>query len=208
MKNYRPISNLSFMSKIVERIVLQQLSQYFDANGLLPKLQSGFRRHHFTESALLRVLSDLFSSVDNERISLLALLDVSAVFDTVDHAILLDRLSISFGITGSAFDWMRSFIVGRTQTVHYCVGLSRIVLLCVPVWLKDRCLDLSSTSSTLPTSRSWSNHLGSVFICTWTTLSFMVLQGLGRGWSGWPCHARRQRDQNLDVIKPPSVECW
>ena len=125
MKNFRPISNLSFMSKIVERIVVRQLSQYLDANGLLPKLQSGFRRHHSTESALLRVLSDLFSSVDSGRISLLALLDVSAAFDTVDHAILLDRLSISFGITGSAFDWMRSFIVGRTQTVHYCGSISQ-----------------------------------------------------------------------------------
>jgi hypothetical protein len=125
MKNFRPISNLSFMSKIVERIVVRQLSQYLDANGLLPKLQSGFRRHHSTESALLRVLSDLFSSVDSGRISLLALLDVSAAFDTVDHAILLDRLSISFGITGSAFDWMRSFVVGRTQTVHYCGSISQ-----------------------------------------------------------------------------------
>ena len=125
MKNYRPISNLSFMSKVVERIVVRQLSQYLDANGLLPKLQSGFRRHHSTEFALLRVLSDLFSSIDNERISLLALLDVSAAFDTVDHAILLDRLSILFGITGLAFDWMCSFIVGRTQTVHYCGSVSQ-----------------------------------------------------------------------------------
>ena len=70
-------------------------------------------------------MSDLFSSVDNERISLLALLDVSAAFDTVDHDILLDRLSISFGITGSAFDWMRSFIAGRTQIVHYCGSVSQ-----------------------------------------------------------------------------------
>ena len=120
MKNYRPISNLSFMSKVIERIVVRQLSQYLDANGLLPKLQSGFRRHHSMESALLRVLSDRFSSVNNERISLLALLDISAAFDTTDHAILLDRLSISFGITGSAFEWMHSSIVSRKQTVHYC----------------------------------------------------------------------------------------
>ena len=119
MKNYRPISNLSFMSKVVERIVVRQLSEYLAANSLLPKLQSGFRRHHSTESALLRVLSDLFMATDKGEVSLLALLDVSAAFDTVDHSILLDRLSISYGIAGSALDWMWSFIVDRTQTVHY-----------------------------------------------------------------------------------------
>ena len=119
MKNYRLISNLSFMSKVVERIVVRQLSEYLAANSLLPKLQSEFRRHHSTESALLRVLSDLFTATDRGEVSLLALLDVSAAFDTVDHSILLDRLSISYGVAGSVFDWMRSFIVDRTQTVHY-----------------------------------------------------------------------------------------
>ena len=67
MKNYRPISNLSFMSKVVERIVVRQLSEYFTANSLLPKFQSGFRRHHSTESALLRVLSEIFSATDKGR---------------------------------------------------------------------------------------------------------------------------------------------
>ena len=119
MKNYRPISNLSFMSKVVERIVVRQLLEYFTANSLLPKFQSGFRRHHSTESALLWVLSDIFSATDKGEVSLLALLNVSAAFDTVDHSILLNRLSISYGISGSAFDWMQSFVVGRTQTVHY-----------------------------------------------------------------------------------------
>ena len=117
MKNYRPISNLSFMSKIVERVVVRQLSEYLSANGLLPTLQSGFRKHHSAESGLLWVLSDILSSVDKRQLSSLALLDVSAAFDTVDR-------SIFFGLTGSAFDWMRSFIVGRTQTVHYCGSVS------------------------------------------------------------------------------------
>ena len=107
------------MSKVVERIVVRQLSEYLAANSLLPKLQSGFRRHHSTESALLRVLSDLFMATDKGEVSLLTLLDVSAAFDTVDHSILLDRLSISYGVAGSALDWMWSFIVDRTQTVHY-----------------------------------------------------------------------------------------
>ena len=103
---------------------MQQLSEYFSANVLLPTRQSGFRKHHSTESGLLRVLSDILSSVDKGQISLLALLDVSAAFDAVDYSILLDRLSISLGLTGSAYDWMRSFIVGRTQTVYYCGSVS------------------------------------------------------------------------------------
>ena len=86
---------------------------------------AGIRKHHSTESGLLRVLSGILSSVDKGQISLLDLLDVSAAFNTVDHSILFDRLSISFGLTGSAFDWMQSFIVDRTQTVYYCGSVSR-----------------------------------------------------------------------------------
>jgi hypothetical protein len=119
MQNFRPISNLSFMSKVVERIVASQLLAYLNSNSLLPKLQSGFRSSHSTESALLRVLSDIFSAIDKQQITLLALLDVSAAFDTVDHPILLGRLSTSFGIDGSAFAWIRSFIIGRTLAVHH-----------------------------------------------------------------------------------------
>ena len=72
-----------------------------------------------TETAILRVLSDIiYSSIDQGQVALLALLDVSAAFDTVDHNILLERLSKSFGITGSAHHWIRSFLTSRTQTVH------------------------------------------------------------------------------------------
>ena len=86
MKNYRPISNLSFMSKVVEKLIFEQLSVYLAENNLFPKLQSGFRRFHSTESAVLRVLSDIYSVIDRGDVALLALLDVSAAFDTVDHS--------------------------------------------------------------------------------------------------------------------------
>ena len=82
-ENYRPISNHSFMSKVMERIVVCL------AANRLPKFQSGFRRHHSAETALLRVLSDIFYPTDKGEVLLLALLDVSAAFDTVDHSILL-----------------------------------------------------------------------------------------------------------------------
>lgn len=118
MKNYRPISNLSFMSKVVEKLIFQQLSVYLVENNLFPKLQSGFRRFHSTESAVLQVLSDIYSAIDRGDVALLALLDVSAAFDTVDHSILLERLSTSYGLSGPAYLWFESYISGRTQSVR------------------------------------------------------------------------------------------
>ena len=106
----------------MEKIVAKQLIACLASNNLMPTLQSGFRSGHSTETAILRVLSDIFSSIDQGQVALLALLDVSAAFDTVDHDILLERLSKSFGITGSAHHWIRSFLTSRTQTVH--VGTS------------------------------------------------------------------------------------
>ena len=92
LKNYRPVSNLTFMSKIVEKLVSGQLVGYLQSNNLMPRFQSAYRRHHSTETALLRVISDIVGAVDRGNVTLLGLLDLSAAFDTVDHTILLDRL--------------------------------------------------------------------------------------------------------------------
>ena len=64
LKNYRPVSNLSFTSKLVERIVSEQLVQYLNENDLMPRLQSAYRRHHSTETGLIRVLSDILAATD------------------------------------------------------------------------------------------------------------------------------------------------
>ena len=122
VNHYRPISNLTFISKVMEKIVARQLIAYLVANNLMPKLLSGFRSGHSTETAILRVLSDIYSSIDQGQVVLLALLDVSAAFNTVDHDILLERLSKSFGITGLAHHWIRSFLTSRTQTVQCTCG--------------------------------------------------------------------------------------
>ena len=87
--NYRPISNLSFLSKMLERCANDQANAYFMKNGLLTEVQSAYRKFHSTESAVLKVLSDIYSEADKGRVTLLALLDMSAAFDTVDHVILL-----------------------------------------------------------------------------------------------------------------------
>jgi len=118
VKNYRPISNLSFMSKIVEKIIARQMLAYLESNSLLPKLQSGFRRGHSTETTLVKVLSDIYDAIDTGQMAMLALLDVSAAFDCVDHVIMLERLRISYGVNGSALEWFRSYLTSRRQTVY------------------------------------------------------------------------------------------
>ena len=117
VQNYRPISNLTYISKLVERMVCQQLTGFLDESGLLPKLQSGFRARHSTETATLRVLSDVLAAADRRGVTLLGLLDMSAAFDTVDHSILLQRAEVSFGLSGTVLSWLTSFLDGRTQQV-------------------------------------------------------------------------------------------
>ena len=121
--NYRPIDNVTFLSKILERIVANQLILYLDKHELFPSHQSGFRKNHSTETLLVRLLSDFYGAMDRGQVTLLALFDVSAAFDSVDHPILLQRLSVSFGLAGAPLDWLRSFLSGRTNCV--AVGTSR-----------------------------------------------------------------------------------
>ena len=116
--SYRPISNLSVLSKLLERLVVRQLVNYLTSADLLPSLQSGFRAGHSTETAVLRVLSDILHAVDCGDVAALVLLDLSAAFDTVDHDILLQRLQVTFGIGDVAHRWIRSYLSGRTQRVR------------------------------------------------------------------------------------------
>ena len=109
LKNYRPVSNLSFLSKILEKIVLAQIFEHINSNSLLPHNQSAYRPHHSTESALLKVCNDILLALDKGKVTTLALLDLSAAFDTVDHDILFQTLYIHFGISGSALSWFKSY---------------------------------------------------------------------------------------------------
>jgi hypothetical protein len=118
VKSYRPISNLSVLSKLLERLVARQLIDYLTAFNLLPDLQSAYRSHHSTETAVLKVLADILRAVDSGDLALLTLLDLSAAFDTVDHETLLHRLNVSYGLGATAHDWFASYLSGRTQHVR------------------------------------------------------------------------------------------
>ena len=122
VKNYRPISNLTFIKFHVKSCRTAGLSatDYFlrQPQAILPELQSAYRKHHSTETAVLKIVSDILQATDSGKVTVLGLLDMSAAFDTVDHAILLDRLHTSFGISGTVLSWIESFVTGRTQAVH------------------------------------------------------------------------------------------
>ena len=117
LKNYRPVSNLSFLSKIMEKVVLKQLLAYLNTNDLMSHSQSAYRPAHSTETTLVKVTNDLLKSLDEGNVSVLTLLDLSAAFDTIDHVTLLRRLNIHYGISGSALSWFKSYLLGRTLTV-------------------------------------------------------------------------------------------
>jgi len=120
---------LSVLSKLSERLLAQQLQHYLCTAGLLPMLQSSFRPLHSTETALLRVLSDILAAVDRGDFAALVLLDLSAAFDMVDNDILLQMLQTSFGIDGAALKWFQSYLTSRTQYVRRGTARSTIVQL-------------------------------------------------------------------------------
>ena len=92
-KSYRPISNLTVLSKVLERLVARQLIRHLSEWKLLPELQSAYRAYHSTETAVLRVVSDILEALDRGDLAALTLLDLSAAFDSVDHIVLLRRLA-------------------------------------------------------------------------------------------------------------------
>ena len=115
--NYRPISNLSIHSKILERVISSQLITYLTTNKIPNIFQSAYIPHKYTESALTLITSDLLSGLNNNRGTILFLLDMSSAFDTLDHNVRIYRLS-AIGITGIALNWFTSYITNRSSSVR------------------------------------------------------------------------------------------
>ena len=125
-KNFRPVSNLSYISKVIEKVIAARLLQHMQEYGMLDKMQSAYRSGHSTETALLRVQNDVVRSVDKGQGVFLILLDLSAAFDTVDHGILLSFLEHHVGVKGTALDLFRSYLTCRTQCVAIESTLSEL----------------------------------------------------------------------------------
>ena len=117
LNNYRPISKLPFLSKVLEKIIYSQLTSYMLNNDMFEKFQSGFRALHSTETALLKVTNDLFLATDDGDCAILILLDLSAAFDTVNHTILAHCLHTWVGLSGTALELVCSYLANRTFSV-------------------------------------------------------------------------------------------
>ena len=111
-KNYRPVSNLFFISKLIENAVSLQHEHYLSQNNLL-----GYLMYHSTETALLKITNDILMNQYEHCSTALVAIDLTSAFDLVNHYILLERLYAYYGISGTALEWLRSYLSGRTQSV-------------------------------------------------------------------------------------------
>jgi len=117
LKNYRPVSGLNFVSKVIERVVAKQLKHYLSHNNLNNVYQSAYKQGHSTETTLLKIKSDIHLNLAQNKPTALILLDLSAAFDTIDHNQLLQRLKSWFGLSSTAFNWFSSYLSNRFQSV-------------------------------------------------------------------------------------------
>ena len=117
LKSYRPVSNLAFIGKVIEKVVQKRLEKHLQENNLDIPLQSAYKKNHSTETLLIRIVNDLLIASDEKKATVVMLLDLSAAFDTVDHDKLLSILRKEIGVCGVALKWFGSYLKGRCQKV-------------------------------------------------------------------------------------------
>ena len=115
MKNFGSVSNLSFLSKVLEIVVVNQLNTHINSSNTSNQYQSAYRKFRSTETALH---NDILASVDAGKVTALTLLELSPAFDTIDHTILPRRLDDWSGVTGKALNWFKSYLTGRCQRIQ------------------------------------------------------------------------------------------
>ena len=128
IKNYRPISNLSLLSKLIERVNANQLQLHLSSDGLMSEYQSAYRKFHSSKTALLRVQNDILASLNSGHSTALLFLDLSFVFDTTDHNILFHHLKHWFGFTSSTLSSLSSFLTNHFQTIVASNSKSQLIL--------------------------------------------------------------------------------
>ena len=129
LKNYRPVSNLAYLGKLIESVVIEEIDAHIYNNHLHEPLQSAYTPNHSTETAVIRVYNDILCALDHRQCVYLVLLDLSAAFDTIDHQVFLSRLQKDYGVKGDVTDWMASYLSDRHQTIDINGTFSEKLLL-------------------------------------------------------------------------------
>ena len=117
LRNYRPVANLNFISKVIEKVATTQIMDYLTENNLHIPTQSAYKHHHSVETALTRVQDDIARSLDQRQEVIVVLLDFTSAFDTIDHVIMLNRFAGRYGFDGSVLKWLSSYLSGRSHVV-------------------------------------------------------------------------------------------
>ena len=125
LSNYRPISNIPFISKVLEKVVSSQLDEYLNKNNMYCSQQSGYRKYHSCETLNVKMYDNILKDIDKGDIVALILLDMSAAFDTVDHKILLDLLKKCYGINGKVLNWFSTYLKNRQFSVNVYNAFSK-----------------------------------------------------------------------------------
>ena len=118
LKNFRPVSNLTFLGKLIERVVLRRLDEHLTRNNLHCHEQSAYKKNFSTETLLVRIWNDLLVASDEKSATVVMMLDLSAAFDTVDHDLLLNILMREIGLRGTVLKWFESFLKGCSQRIR------------------------------------------------------------------------------------------
>ena len=129
MKNYRPVSNLNFISTIIEKNISNRIRFHLDKNNLSNLNQSAYKPLHYTETALLEIHNEICMSMESGKTTALVLLDLSAAFDTMVHSSIIELLYGWYDISGTALYWVRSY---RVQGVKRLDKLGERLRRCLP----------------------------------------------------------------------------
>ena len=116
-KSYRPVSNLPFLGKLIEQVVIDQINSHLSKYNLHEPLQSAYTPNHSTETAIVKVTNDILCALDRRQCVCLVLLDLSAAFDLIDHRVFMQCCSADYGISGGVADWMESYLLNCTQSI-------------------------------------------------------------------------------------------
>ena len=116
--NYRPVSNLPLLSKVVEKAALKQFIKHCNDNSLLPTYQSAYGKNYSCKTALVKLFDDLLCSMERQKVNLIVAINLSAAFDMVDPGIFIDVLNTAFSVGGKSLDWFKLYLYPRSCKIN------------------------------------------------------------------------------------------